>query len=308
MYALMPGEFLGSMPIQPQEIQDEVRLSGSFEQFFVSGKFFGDRVTRQRLTRTRVEANHGNFGLVGTYWQYPSCGFDDLDETHFNFQSRNFSAKAGKFLPPIGQTNWDDQWYSGFVFLPLVETATYGSGKILFRTVAGVQADVPSSAGTFQFSAFNSDQDARTINMSKLDRFTVRGQTTFKNAIFGVTRLSSPTSAGQGAQAWVTDIRWSVPQWIVKGEYMDYRQAGSDVRGFFFDAFHRPKGWSDVTLMSRVERLRDKTGQTSAWTVGAKIRLPEEFFFNANYTAGPNQNSLMLGGGWSLGLFKIVNF
>jgi hypothetical protein len=308
MFTVVPPVVLGMVAFQEPGGKEPIRVTGSIEQFFVSGKFFQNRVTRERLTRTQVQASHGNFSLVGTYWQYPACGFDDLDETNLRFNSNNFSAKVGKFLPPVGQTNWDDQWYSGFVFLPMVETASYGTGKILFRTVAGVRADTNANGANFQFSAFNSNQDARSINLSKLDRYSIRAQKMFQNTILGVTRLASPESASTRADAWVADLRWSVPQWIVRGEYMDYRQAGADVSGFFADVYHRPKGWSDVTLLSRVERVRSSGGTTSAWTIGTKVRLPQEFFFNVNYSAGPNQNSQMLGGGWSLGLFKIVNF
>ena len=80
------------------------------------------------------------------------------------------------------------------------------------------------------------------------------------------------------------------------------------IEGFFVDVYHRPKGWSDVTLVARHEKMETLTSTTETTTLGTKLRGPWDTSVYFNYRFGPNMNTVAFGGPWSVGVFKTLRF
>ena len=108
------------------------------------------------------------------------------------------------------------------------------------------------------------------------------------------------------------DVRWAVPHWGGRAEVLGYSEDGDTTKGFFVDVYHRPKGWTDVTLLGRYQGIDVDSGRYGGrhelLTLGAKVRAPFETTVAVNYTFGPGMNDVFLGGGWAIGVSRTFRF
>jgi len=290
---------------------DDFRTQGSFEQAFTSGKFLGANQTRDRFTRVQGIVDYKNWTATVSYWAYPYCGWFDLDETTLAFASGNSSFKAGRFLPPIAQVSWDDQWYSGFVYVPLIEGSMLGGRKVFERTSAGVQWDVQDRNQLLIMSMFGSNPNYDRLAPKKLDRAAIRYQVYRDGVILGASYMSDTEDRGAKEQVRSVDFRWTKPQWMVRGSFISYLSPSQVADGFFVDIAHRPKGWTDVTGLFRIESFRESRSSSkdqTLYTAGAKVRLPLQASAYINYSFGPSINKVVLGGGWAVSLTRTYRF
>lgn len=291
--------------------QDKVQLSGSVEQFFVSAGYGELHKTRDRFTRLMGIATSGKWELRGSHWYAPVYFWYEVDETNLSYSDKDLRWRIGRFLLPVGQTNWDDQWYSGIVFWPLIESKTYGDQRLLARTVVGTDVEKSWGNHTLRVSASSSKPEVNRLLPSRLDRASVRWSYYQNGVIVGLSTYFDTKTGGNDERMVVADARWTLPQWTLRAEALDYKSDTAKVQGFFVDLYHRPKSWTDVTFVGRFEGRRSEAQSVSnmqAWTVGAKAHLPLDFTFIVNYTGGPDMNKIFLGGGWSLGLSKTLRF
>ena len=286
-------------------------FSGSIQTAFVSGTLKGKLKNGERFYRTHVSASKGNWTAKASYWNYVFCDWHELDETNIQYSTDQYTATIGRFLMPVGQANWDDQWYSSFVFVPLIEGHVYGGRKVLERTSTGAQFDLIAGANNYNLSLTNSDPQVNQPIASRLDRTSFRWKTYKSGVQFGLSALADSATLGKKEQLLVADIRYTVPHLIVRGELLGYQSPTQRNSGFFVDANFRPRNWQDLTLSLRFEQLSShlptETKQ-EAWTLAAKARLPFESTLLINYTGGPDMGRLTLGGGWSFGLNKTFRF
>jgi len=292
-------------------LADDVQFGGYVEQFYVSGRLVGKIKTEDRFTRVNGSAEWKNWRLALSYWAYEFCGWRDLDETTIQYQSGRVSTKFGRFIPAIAQANWDDQWYSGFVYLPLAESQVYSGRRLLERTSPGAQVDIELPKGTLQVALIDADPQIRRPLPRSLDRASIRYQTTIGGVLTGVSSFGDSAVAGKTEQLRAIDFRYSKPQWITRGAVSSYQSKDQKIAAYFVDVYHRPKGWNDVTLLLRTEGASTK-GVTKKEeyliTLGLKVKLPQEFLLNANYTFGAGSDRLTLGGGFAFGLIKNIRF
>lgn len=287
-------------------------FSGEIEQFFVSGGFGDSPKTRDRFTRFTGTADWGNLQVRASRWYYPFCNWFDLDESFLAYDAQSFKVTAGRFIIPFGQAEWSDQWYSGIVFLPLIEFMTYDNVRFLERTSSGVKLESNLGAHSLKMSFTNSDPQYQKMMPERLDRAALRWTYFNKGFTFGASYFGDAKNIGRDVQMVSADVRWSAPQWIVRAEALAYQSQLSKADGFYIDLYHRPKGWSDVTFVSRFERMHMKSELSQytleTTTLGAKVRLPLDFSGSANYTLGPDMNRVFLGGNWSFQLSRSFRF
>lgn len=304
---------LGLLSFAPFASAEEPKLhiSGSFEQFMVSGNILFHPTTRDRFSRGLIAAESGNWKLQVSHWYYPAAKWYDLDETTLTYQANDLRLRVGRLLTPLAQSNWDDEWYTGFVFIPFLEFSGYGGYGLLERTSAGADAAYVRGNNTLKVALVGSDPVTGKPFPKAFDRAVFKWQTTINNLILGFSTLVDTASTGKEQQIQAFDYRWTVPQWTVRGTVIGGSSPTEFRQGMYTDVYHRPKGWSDVTLVYRFEHMITNTGVNAhqeIQTVGAKIRLPFATNLNVNYTYGPDMSNVPLGGGVSLALYKTFKF
>ncbi len=268
--------------------------------------------TRDRYSRWQGDLTWGNWNLRATYWYYPFCDWEEIDETTISYEEGPLRFRYGRFLLPVGQTTWDESWYSGFVFLPLNEFNAYGGWLRRERTGIGADASFTFGNQSLQASLTSRDHEQDRLAASRLDRASLRYTWYDDGLTLGASAFADTGSLGTQEQMLILDARYSVPNWIFRGEVLGYLSDSQKTTSFYLDAYYRPAGWSDVTFVSRFERRQNETsgGQEDLeqWILGAKARLPWDVQFVVNYAGGPDLNRVHLGGGWSFSLMKTLRF
>jgi hypothetical protein len=288
-----------------------VELSGSVQTAGVAGRSFGDFKTTHRFTRYQARAESGNWKAVASLWDYDFCNWRDLDETNIAYSWNDRQIKLGRFLNPVGMSTWDDQWYSSFVFVPLLELNSYAGRKIFERTVVGVQFDSTTGSSGIKLSATSSDFQQNQLFANKLDRVSVRYTHFDRGTLYGASILTDSSVRGSQEQLVAFDVRHTIPHWIARGQIIGYRNNNERANGFFTEITHRKSGWEDLTLGLRYEGMLGFMNSNQwlfATTASAKIELEQQFTLQINYTFGPDMNRQPLGGGLAFGLSKTVRF
>ncbi len=293
--------------------QDEqpVRLSGSFEEFFASAGWGDVYKSRDRFFRLSLNAEFGKWSATASYWDYPYCYWYEIDETNLKYEDNGFSAKIGRFRLPIGLSDWYDQWYSGFVQLPLVEYYFYGASQPLERTNTGIEAEQTLGAHRVQLAITDAEPLYNRVFAKRLDRLSGRYSYYDNGLTVGISGFVDSPGRGSNGTFTALDARYTIPNWILKGEQVWYRGTNQREDGYFVELSHRLKGLTNVTLVGRYEQIRIQEPaekRMEAWTIGSRIRLPWEITVQANYTGGPDMNRVFFGGGWALGLYKDFRF
>ncbi len=290
---------------------EEPKVSGFIEQLTINGRFGAQIKTRDRFTRYGAIVEFGKWELKGSSWVYGFCGWTDLDESHIAFKDEKFSWKLGRFIPAIGQANWDDQWYSGFNFLPLTQSSNYAGRKLSERTSAGTEVAYDIGSHSIKASLTSSNFDANKFFPTNLDRANVRW-TWFKDGlILGASAFMDVSKLGKNEQMLATDARLTFGHWIFRAEYRNYLSPTRKAQGFYVDGTYRFPGAANLSLVARAEAMKSQgipTGSVIGWTVGAKARLPFDFLLFVNYSFGPDMNRIFLGQGWSLALNRTFRF
>ncbi|MBS1728213.1 MAG: hypothetical protein JST51_15955 [Armatimonadetes bacterium] len=288
-----------------------VDWSGSIQQAFVSGRQKSDYRQGERFNRFQLTASSGNWTAKASYWNYSFCHWHELDNTTLGYSVGNTSAEVGRFLLPVGQVTWDNQWYSNFVFVPLIESHTYGDQKLLERTTLGAKVQTIQGNDTYEASVTSSNELVSHLFADKLNRVSLRWSRYHNGSIVGLSGFFDTDTLGSEEQMLMFDYRWTVPHWIVTTEMAAYQAPGTRMAGYVLDVNHRPKNWQDVTLAFRLERkstMGTSPSRQETWTAAVKTRLPWDMTLLTNYTGGPGTNQVSLGGPWTVGLYKTIRF
>lgn len=311
----MRGEIAGLMlaatvGVAQGQDQSNFQVRTTWEQVFVSGRVVNEPKTRDRFGRLQSTITRGQWSLRASYWDYTSCGWYDLDETTLTYSSKALQIRIGRFIAPIGQANWDDQWYSGFVFVPLIEGATYPTAKLAERTSAGIDLTWQNDADSFRVAVTSRNPNYGRPFADRLDAAAMRYERSIENLQVGLSTRVDTGSMGRDDQIRSADLRWTKDHVIVRAEWLGNSTAGLRKEGFFCDFTYRPVGWQDVTPVFRWERLTDfaTASQLESYIVGLKIRLPGDAWLYSNYAFGPAMSKTPLGGGWSFALLRTFRF
>lgn len=292
----------------------KITIKGSVEQIMTNGRFGGSEKTRDRLTKPTLIVESGNWALRGSYLYYPFCMWYETDETHLSYESNNFTWKFGRFITPVGQANWDTEWYSGFTFVPMIDLQFYHGFNFRERTTPGTSVEYVS--GPYNFAASLSDPHTIPDRLlpHKLDRASLRTTWYHDGLQIGASGLFDTETFGSGEQMLSVDARFTIPNFQIRGEYLTYQSQTEHDKGFVVEASYRPPTSTDVTFVGRFEGIAGSPGSAPAksnletWTLGGKFRLPWDTRFLLNYTGGPDMNRVFLGGAWTFGLTKTLRF
>lgn len=290
----------------------KLHFGGSFEEFFATAGFGDITKSRDRWSMLTLNATMGKWRAQASYWYYPFCTWYELDDSGVTFEDGTFRAQIGRFRLPVGQSDWYDQWYEGFVNLPIIEYTRYDNAQPLERTSVGIEAEQTFGPHTLKAAATSAEPEYNRLTPDRLDRLSGRWSYYQDSFILGVSGfVDTARHEGYQAQMMSADARWTAPNWIIRGQEVWYDSDNQKQDGWFVDVSHRPKGWTDVTLVGRYEQVNVQkpfAANFQAWTLGARLRLPYEITAQANYTGGPDMNAIFFGGGWSLGLYKMFSF
>ena len=289
-----------------------LRAHFSVEEYLVDGHYPHGHATRDRYFRPYALLESGDWSLTATYWSYPACHFYEVDDTHLDYDDGSLHVKVGRFLVPVGQDDWDDEWYSGTVFMPMIQLIRYGSFGALWHTSTGAEASVPVGPGTFTAALVSSSQQKNQLLPDDFDRAVFRYQGYVQGLTYGVSALTDSKGLGKDERLLDLDLRYTTPHFIARGEMLGYSTTGSTNEGFYVDLYHRPAGWQDVLFVGRFEAYHfskgTRLGRKERTTLGAKVRAPFDSTLMVNYIFGPSINGFFLGGAWAIGLTKTLRF
>lgn len=287
------------------------RFSGELETFFSAMKFKGPFIGRERGTRLLGVYDTGAWSFQLSYFLYPLCEYREIGESGVTYRAGSLAIRAGRFLPAIGQSEWYQQWHSGFIIVPQIEYTTFDGVPNRTRPVNGIDADYVFGKFRAQAGVHCKDLEEERLLASNLEQSFVRLQGYEGNVVAGVSYWADTKTFGSNRRNVTLDVRWTIPNLNLRGEYSWNHSATNKVHGGFIEAHYRLPGSEDVTLLGRQEFVTAKPGRTTGTlisVVGVKYRLPFDVFLAANYTFGPDMNRLFRGGGWSFLVYRSYRF
>ena len=296
-----------------QTSDDKLKVGGQIEWFGISAQRGGQFKTQDRIERYQIHAEKGPFQAVVTWLAVPNFSLQELNETYVKYDFGRSSLRVGRVMPLIGQSNWEDQWYLGFVMLPFIETAQFDTNWNLYRTINGADLTTPIGNHTLQLSALssNDDNEMNKVVAKSLNRGAFRIEGFSNGTTYGFGALGDFAKFGKDMIMYVADIRHAIPHWTFRGEILSYSKDQTNVNGYFIDVYHRPANWTDITFVGRYQQIRTsvpKTINREGFTLGGKLRLPFDFGLDVNYAFGPDVASRFAGGGWEFQLRRTFTF
>lgn len=276
---------------------------GELEYFYFGAPMEGRFKVIERTQRFSFSLSEEEYRLVFGYWWVGQFDVSELDENYIEYTGRDWSILAGRHFSRFGLTDWYEQWYSGFVRSPFVHTVPMSNEMLRFRSRYDAGIIASGRIGEFDIQAGLTDPVTTPwqIGPERLDHGFARVQTMTGPFILGASALVG----GEDTAVYGLDARWSIPHWQARGEVMFDQFDGADGTGFYADVFHRPAGWTDATLLARWQAIdHPHAGGTfqSMSTVGAKVRVNDYIYFDANYSFGPDSAMVKAQQGWSFQL------
>ena len=294
-----------------EENSHRMQIAGQVDWFGIYGQHDGHTRIEDRMERFLVHAQEDRLSATMSWFDYPYCTLQQLHETFLKYEMNGASIRFGRIMPQIGQSSWDDQWYSGIVQLPYIEHSTFDTYFDLMKSTNGVDFTFPISNHTVSLTALSVSDEKNKWIPQDINRaaFRIEG---FQNSLtFGFGAMGDIHSGGRDVNLFEIDGRYTVPHWIFRGEWLTFKRSGDNYSGFFVDCYHRPAHWSDVTLVGRYQQLRTSFPGSlyrEGITLGVKVRLPYEFSLAINFSFGPNTSDADRGGNWEVGLRRTINF
>lgn len=278
-------------------------VTGVIEQFF--------NATRQG--DAFVGRNNGTWALLFIdltprarltlgYWEINSRKIKMLDENFLSLSFDKAEVWIGRIRTPFGHNTWDDAWYWGTTFRPLVQTMPVADLRSILRLDTGIS--VHAYLGTFlvQASAIDATSDRWQVLPEKIDHYALRAETSFGNAIVAFNGLVGDRWFGKDApKAYGLDFRYSLPNVLLRGELLANSKDGSTAGGGYLDAAFKIVGLPKLTLLARYDfnRLPGKNETLQLHTLGAKYALTPNIVLMVAYGFGPSNPATHDLKGWS---------
>lgn len=314
--AIDSGCVLDSSSIEPRDKAGELEsdgpnITGQIEIAAVAATVSGRFSANHRFTRTQVKYEDGPLTVVGSWYDYDLCKFEEVDETYIAYRWGEIEAKAGRFYAPIGLTSWYDQWYAGFVHLPMQEKHAYANSFFKEHTATGLQFDMARGPSRLQIAAISEDLERNCIFPSNLGNLVARFQHYRGNLVAGVTAGADTDSLGGERLLIALDFRYTVPGWVFRAEFIQFDGDADDSRGYFVDAVYRVPRHENLSLVARHQRFDSRSvggEDIEVHTMGFKLRMPYDAFLTGSYTFGPGINKLAIGPKWAFGMLITIRF
>lgn len=277
-------------------------VHGELEYFYLGAPIKDRFRVIERTQRFSFSIAEDQFRVVFGYWWVGQFDVSELDEVYAEYEGHEWSLLAGRHFSRFGLTDWYEQWYSGFVRSPFIHTVPMTEDRLRFRSRYDVGALVSGQIGSVDLQAAILDVSTNSwqVGPGELDHWFLRGQTMIGSGILGASILGDDDGALIGV-----DARWSIPNWQLRSEIMLDDLNGDDGTGMYIDVFHRPKGWTNATLLARWQSINHPhagSGIQSMLTAGARFRINDFINVDMNYSDGPQSAQTDAQRGWSFQL------
>lgn len=209
-------------------------------------------------------------------------GKDMLDENYVSVDRGSMEWRIGRFRSAFGHSDWSENYYTGFIPVPLLRTVALGPQLELSRLDTG--ADWQDGTGSLQFQVGVVDIHARPYQPlpARPDYMVGRVQTYAGNAMLGFNLLSGGSGEGRTDVADL-DWRWSTPHVQVRGEFLFGNTGRQHPHGYYLDFFYHPPSLTRTTFLARSEGVT----ASHAASYGGDIEYEKQFA--DRYTLGVKQ-------------------
>lgn len=299
------------------------QLSGEFNFSGVSGHGPSHWLTQGHADRAQISYDSGPWRLVVSEFFYPFCDFNQLDETTLSHQAGPVRLRVGRFIPAVVQSNWYDQWDTGFVFIPDLERHFYFNRVTFWLTSVGADVQFRQGATTVTLGGVDNSNPADQAAPKSLRRLNGRVQTYIQGVVIGTGFFIDPSNLDNGERIFDLDFRTGWDHWTLRGAAMTSMADGNRFQGVFLDLGHRIPGQDWLTLVARYEVTNENSGaglnpygrpvpaiheELHAYTFGAKVQLPSEWFLTVNFRTGTQTPPMGYQNGWCFGLNRTFRF
>lgn len=288
-------------------------VRGEVQYTWLAGRREGRFLTQGNGGRVLISTEKGLWEATASYLFDNLYRVNQFDETNIAYRSDSNRIRIGRFLPKIGQSNWYDQWNSGFVFLPDVENWIYFGELSLWQTTPGAEIEIGLQSTKITLTALdNGGYKRNDVMPRRFDRQAMRIETYQHNLILGVSAYTNLAKLKDAPNLVGADFRTSGNHWVLRGEAMMGNRLDYYYRGFFVDLALRPPGQEKLTLLARYDTARFEYPPNvyKEWgiTLGAKYVLPGNWSLSVNYIHGSFMPAMGFETGWALGLSKTIAF
>ncbi len=296
-----------------REQQTAGKISGEYEDYLLAFRRGTKFIGRERAARLKISYDSGPFEVVASYYTAPAFHSQSLNESWFGYKRSAYTVRLGQLMLPIGQSDWDDQWYDPANTFPSVETYPFIKNTSLNSTTPSLMAVGSNGAEQLAVSAFGiasaPSEYKNNLVSDAVDGLAARYQRYFANTIIGVSTAQSLPGRTRDAGLYCVDGRYTIPHLVTRGEFLWNTRPTDRSQGGFITFTYRGDHWSDASLFFRFQMLHQQSGIFDQREVlGAKIRAPYDFTVNINYTMGPHMGAFRSGAGWSVQLYRVYRF
>lgn len=299
-----------------------IPLAGVFENYFAAGHSSDGN---QGSHPTRYLTLHGELapGIRYVAGELNVFGHDLLDENYVAVDRGAQGWRVGRFRSAFGLSDWSENYYAGFVHLPMLRTVALSPSLSLSRLDTG--ADWQGGTGALQYQLGLVDIQSRPYQPlpQRPDHFVGRVQTYRGNLILGFNLLVAG-SGGEQTRLAALDGQWSVPHMQIRGEYLIGQAGDRHPQGGHLDFFYHPPVLTRTTFLARAEALSAEYTAGGAYgpggageaekqfarryTVGVKQILSPQFTLELNRSWGNDTELTDQGPGWDMQLVTFTHF
>ncbi|HRI43621.1 MAG TPA: hypothetical protein PLL78_01280 [Fimbriimonadaceae bacterium] len=240
--------------------------------------------------------------LTFGYWEINSRKIKMLDENFLSLSFDKAEVWVGRIRTPFGHNNWDDAWYWGTTFRPLVQTMAIADLRSILRLDTGVSVHANLGPVFLQASAVDATSDRWQVLPEKIDHYVLRTEMAVGDAIVGLNGLVGDRWFAKDApKAYGLDFRYSLPNIVLRGELLANSKGGKTAGGGYLDAGLKIVGIPKLTILGRYDfnRLPGKTETLELHTLGAKYALTPNIVLMVAYGFGPTNTATADLKGWS---------
>jgi len=284
-------------------------VGGKFEVYGILGSVGNTTKGDERMSWGQFNLGFGpHWSATVSHWWCPYLDFSTLDETYLQYDDGKFRASYGRIRPPFGLNSWSDQWYYGFIYLPMVHGSFVFGKSGLALTQIGADTEYRSGDIELHLAATDTELTFDKLKPTNLSRLWGRVQLHRGDWIVGVDQTVDTREVSHEWQRRAVDFRWSQPNVQVRGELHEASDHVNHAWGYYADVFYRPEALPQITFLGRAETYETEAKASTLFTVGAKQRVSNGLQAMVNYVFGPSQLNVTRGRGMSFQLLYAFSF
>jgi len=213
-------------------------------------------------------------------------GETDLDENYFQLESGDTRFRIGRFRSAFGFSDWSEQYYQGFIELPLARYDNIGPDLSLTRVDSGFEWQQTSGPTQVTMAVIDADSGGYEVLPRSINHADIRVQRLVGSFILGANGLVDTNGSNN---VYGLDARWTAPHWQVRAEYDRGSYTHPQPSGYYADVLYHPPGLLRTTFLGRAEsayNLQDDDDDSAfgsepisghQYTLGVKQILSRQF-------------------------------